>query len=158
MEDYSPSDLKIQQRSTIKLDSPDELEEDQQPVVSPEPKQLQGMGGDGRSKIIESHNHDHHHHEAEGHDHGHSHHHHEENINIRAAVVHVIGDMLQSIGVIIAAAAIKVWGEKVQIVDPICTYIFSVLVIFTTVPVFKDCIKVLMESQPNGVDGTAIKA
>ena len=66
--------------------------------------------------------------------------------------------MLQSIGVIIAAAAIKVWGEKVQIVDPICTYIFSVLVIFTTVPVFKDCMKVLMESQPNGVDGTAIKA
>ena len=53
-------------------------------------------------------------------------------------MVHVIGDMLQSIGVIIAAGAIKIWGSKVLIVDPICTYLFSVLVIFTTVPIFRD--------------------
>ena len=36
----------------------------------------------------------------------HSHEKVEVNINIRAAVVHVIGDMLQSIGVIIAATCI----------------------------------------------------
>ena len=41
--------------------------------------------------------------------HGHSHGHEETNINIRAAVVHVIGDMLQSIGVIIAALAIYLY-------------------------------------------------
>ena len=58
--------------------------------------------------------------------------------------MHVIGDMLQSIGVIIAAICIYIWPEA-KIADPICTYIFSILVIFTTVPVFRDCVKVLME-------------
>ena len=29
--------------------------------------------------------------------------------------------------------------------------------IFTTVPVFRDCIKILLESQPNSVDGALIK-
>jgi zinc transporter 2 len=43
------------------------------------------------------------------HHHHHKHHAEEENINIRAAVVHVIGDMLQSIGVIIASVLIYFW-------------------------------------------------
>ena len=50
-----------------------------------------------------------HNHGAGGCNHGHSHGHEETNINIRAAVVHVIGDMLQSIGVIIAALAIYLY-------------------------------------------------
>jgi len=59
--------------------------------------------------------------------------------------------MIQSIGVIIAAAAIWYWPEA-KIVDPICTYLFSILVIFTTIPVFRDCIQVLMESTPKDID------
>jgi zinc transporter 2 len=75
----------------------------------------------------------------------------EENINIRAAVVHVIGDIIQSIGVIIAATLI-LFVPAAKIADPICTYLFSILVIFTTVPVFRDCIAVLMESVPTSID------
>ena len=40
----------------------------------------------------------------------HSHHHHsgdEKNINVRAAFIHVVGDTVQSIGVLIAALVIK---------------------------------------------------
>lgn len=46
------------------------------------------------------------------HGHGHSHaeenfsHFHEENINVRAALIHVIGDFIQSIGVLVAALII----------------------------------------------------
>jgi len=47
--------------------------------------------------------------ETQIHAHHDHHHHHEENINIRAAVVHVIGDMLQSIGVIIASVVIWIY-------------------------------------------------
>ena len=116
---------------------------------------MSGIGGlKLDAKAAHSHDHD-----IEGStckSHGHSHHHHEENINIRAAVVHVIGDMLQSIGVIIASIMIYVWPDA-KIADPICTYLFSVLVIMTTVPVFRDCIKVLMESEPNGVDSQKLK-
>ena len=75
----------------------------------------------------------------------------EVNINIRAAVVHVIGDMLQSIGVIIAAILIYIFPKAV-ICDPICTYIFSIIVLCTTVPVFKDCMRVLMEACPIDID------
>ena len=75
----------------------------------------------------------------------------QENLNVRAAVVHMIGDMIQSIGVIIAAVIIYI-NEDWKIADPICTFLFSILVMFTTVPVFKDCMRILMETAPTDLD------
>lgn len=43
------------------------------------------------------------------HDHGHGHSHSSRNMNVRAALIHVIGDLVQSIGVLIAAILIKYW-------------------------------------------------
>ena len=77
--------------------------------------------------------------------------HEHQNVNVRAALIHVIGDIIQSIGVIIAALIIYFKPEW-WLADPICTFFFSVLVIFTTVPVVKDCIKVLMEGAPEEVN------
>ena len=74
-----------------------------------------------------------------------------ENVNLRAALIHVIGDLIQSIGVIIAAIIIYFRPEW-SIADPICTFLFSILVLFTTIPVVVDCIKVLMEGTPDEVD------
>jgi cation diffusion facilitator family transporter len=112
------------------------------------------LGGFGGIKVDE---HAHGHSQGGGCNHDHGHHHHEEtNINIRAAVVHVIGDMLQSIGVIIAALLIYLWPEA-RLADPICTYLFSILVIITTVPVFKDCMRIMMESQPKEVNNRELK-
>lgn len=74
-----------------------------------------------------------------------------ESINVRAAFIHVLGDLFQSIGVIIAAIIIKIkpeWG----IVDPICTFIFCVIVLITTFGIIRDCIKVLMEGVPFGIN------
>ena len=68
----------------------------------------------------------------------------EENINIRAAIIHIMGDMLQSIGVICASFIIYIWPEA-KIADPICTYLFTILVLCSTVPVSIDCVKILME-------------
>lgn len=39
-----------------------------------------------------------------------------------------------------------------DVLDPICTFLFSIIVIFTTVNVSKDCISVLMEGVPEEVD------
>jgi zinc transporter 2 len=78
-----------------------------------------------------------------------------ESINVRAAFIHVLGDLFQSIGVIIAAIIIKVkpeWG----IVDPICTFIFCVIVLITTFGIIRDCIKVLMEGVPFGINTNTI--
>ena len=56
----------------------------------------------------------------------------------------MVGDMVQSLGVIVAAVIIYVKPDW-TIADPICTFLFSILVMFTTVPIFKDCMRFLME-------------
>ena len=97
------------------------------------------------------------------HSHGHSHggssaghsHDHDENINVRAAFIHVIGDVLQSIGVFIAALLIYFFPSW-YLADPICTFIFSVIVLLTTFRILKDTILVLMEATPNYLDYTEV--
>lgn len=44
----------------------------------------------------------------------HEHSHHDENINVRAAVVHVLGDLIQSTGVFISALVIKLYVSLFQ--------------------------------------------
>lgn len=70
------------------------------------------------------------------------------NTNVRAALIHIIGDAQQSAGVLIAASQIW-WKPDWLIVDPICTLIFSVIVVFTTTRIFRDGIMVLMEGVPS---------
>ena len=100
------------------------------------------------------HKHDHAHDHAHDHKHDHKHDHAHEasptktgNINVDAAFLHVLGDMLMSVGVIIAATFIYFW-PSLWMADPLCTYLFSIIVVITTLPVFKSCIKVMMESAP----------
>ena len=80
--------------------------------------------------------------------HGHSHdvkdEGHKENINVKAAFIHVIGDFVQSVGVFTAALIIYFKPEW-KIVDPICTFIFSVLVLCTTISILRNTMNVLME-------------
>jgi len=79
----------------------------------------------------------------------------EENLNVRAAIVHMVGDMVQSIGVIIAAVIIYIKPEW-TIADPICTFLFSILVMFTTVPIFSDCMHFLMEVAPENISSVEV--
>jgi len=74
-----------------------------------------------------------------------------QNINITSAYLHVLGDLLMSVGVIIAAIVIN-WQPTWTIADPICTYVFSVVILFTSIPTFKDCMMVLMEATPDNID------
>ena len=94
---------------------------------------------------------------SHSHDHGHSHGE-AGSINLRSAVLHVIGDILQSIGVAIAGALI--WynqdDPRWYIADPICTFIFSVVVLLTTKSILRDIIHVLMERTPTNMDIPAI--
>ncbi|XP_056333163.1 proton-coupled zinc antiporter SLC30A2-like [Danio aesculapii] len=84
---------------------------------------------------------------------GHSHSQTEEhrNTSIRAAFIHVLGDLLQSFGVLLAAIIIYFRPEW-KIADPICTFLFSILVLTTTFTILKDILKILMEGVPHGVD------
>jgi len=110
-----------------------------------------------KKKHGHDHNHEHHqddkhdqHHEHEEDDHGHHHHDHD-NLNIRAAFIHVIGDLIQSVGVVLAAIFIMIWPQY-DIIDPICTFVFSMIVVCTTIPILCDCIRVFMEGTPAGIN------
>ncbi|XP_069703707.1 proton-coupled zinc antiporter SLC30A2-like [Periplaneta americana] len=80
---------------------------------------------------------------------------HQRNINVRAAVIHVLGDLIQSVGVLVSAIVIKFFPE-VKLVDPICTFLFSLLVLATTLPVLRDAAHVLMEGFPRHLDYSLI--
>ena len=95
--------------------------------------------------------HDHGH--SHGHNHGHGHSH--ENLNMRAAIIHIFGDIIQSIGVLIAAIIIY-FKPEYYIADPICTFIFTVLVMFTTIPIFRECVSVLMEATPTNINAKQV--
>lgn len=78
------------------------------------------------------------------------------NINVDAAFLHALGDMIMSIGVIIASTIIYIWPHA-KIADPICTFVFSVIVCVTVYPIMRDCISVLMEGSPDEIDQDALK-
>jgi len=79
----------------------------------------------------------------------------DDNPVIRAAYIHILGDMIQSAGVLIAALIIYFFQDtnpQVRIVDPICTFGFAIVVLCTTFPVSRDCFYVLLESTPRDLD------
>ncbi|CAH8541927.1 unnamed protein product [Heterobilharzia americana] len=79
-----------------------------------------------------------------------------QNITVRAAFIHVIGDLLQSVGVMIAALIIY-FQPSYKIVDPLCTFLFSVLVLITTINILRDTLNVLMEATPRGLNFNEVK-
>lgn len=78
------------------------------------------------------------------------------NLNIRATYVHVIGDLVQSVGVLIAGAIAYVYPTFV-IVDIICTVLFSVMVLFTTSVVLRDGVRILLEMVPEDVNMNLVR-
>eukprot|EP00760_Papus_ankaliazontas_P002077 PhM_4_TR10830/c0_g1_i1/m.9487/K14689/SLC30A2, ZNT2; solute carrier family 30 (zinc transporter), member 2 len=72
------------------------------------------------------------------------------NLNMRAAMIHVLGDLLQSVAVLISS--IIVWVRpSAKIIDPLCTLFFCCLVMYTTIPVTKEVVRLLMQGVPRDV-------
>ncbi|KAI3921533.1 hypothetical protein MKW98_013467 [Papaver atlanticum] len=78
------------------------------------------------------------------------------NINIQGAYLHVLGDSIQSIGVMIGGAIIW-YKPEWKIIDLICTLIFSVIVLGTTIGMLRNIMEVLMESTPREIDATMLE-
>ncbi|NXW51791.1 ZNT3 protein, partial [Nyctiprogne leucopyga] len=76
--------------------------------------------------------------------------------SVRAAFVHVVGDLLQSVGVLVAATIIY-FKPQCKIADPISTLFFSVFVLGSTFTILRDVFRVLMEGAPRGIEFDAVK-
>ncbi|KAG9157174.1 hypothetical protein Leryth_004858 [Lithospermum erythrorhizon] len=78
------------------------------------------------------------------------------NINVQGAYLHVLGDSIQSVGVMIGGALI--WHKpEWKIIDLICTLVFSVIVLGTTIQMLRKILEVLMESTPREIDATRLE-
>lgn len=78
-----------------------------------------------------------------------------ENLNVRSAFLHVLGDLLGSVGAIIAAILIMLFGWSLA--DPIASMIVALLVFISGFRVLRDSVHVLMEGTPEGIDTKQIK-
>lgn len=78
------------------------------------------------------------------------------NIIIEGAYLHVMADMIQSAGVMVAGLVIWV-KPKWLVVDLGCTVIFSVVALGTTLPMLRNIFSILMESTPSEINVVGLK-
>ncbi len=78
-----------------------------------------------------------------------------DNLNVRAAFLHVLGDMLGSVGAIIAGLLIYFFDWNIA--DPIASVIVAILIIISGWRVTKDSIHILMEGSPKNIDLSEVK-
>eukprot|EP00746_Dinoflagellata_sp_MGD_P018236 gnl/MRDRNA2_/MRDRNA2_142286_c0_seq1.p1 gnl/MRDRNA2_/MRDRNA2_142286_c0~~gnl/MRDRNA2_/MRDRNA2_142286_c0_seq1.p1 ORF type:complete len:484 (-),score=88.48 gnl/MRDRNA2_/MRDRNA2_142286_c0_seq1:190-1641(-) len=119
-------------------------------------------GGHGHG---DGHGHGHGHDEEAGHAQGHDtqpvNHDEEERLAMRAAFIHVVGDLIQSAGVMLAG--LLIWYQPFDLgvtdtgvskwcyADPVCTLLFCVLVMLTTIGTAKQAVRQLMMTTPLGI-------
>ena len=77
--------------------------------------------------------------------HGHSH----ANLNVRAATLHVIGDIGASAGVVVGAFAIIFTGTPW--VDPVISLLIALLIAIGSVRLIRETLHILLEAAPTGV-------
>ncbi len=74
----------------------------------------------------------------------------ENNINIQSALWHFIGDLLNSLGIIVAFVLIRL--TEWNIIDPIISIVISVIILRGGYKIIKNASKVLMERIPDRFD------
>lgn len=72
------------------------------------------------------------------------------NMNTRAALLHVMGDLLGSVAAIAAGGIILAGGPA--IVDPILSMFVGVMLLHATYTVLRDAVRVLLDSTPEGIE------
>ncbi|KAM6181634.1 putative proton-coupled zinc antiporter SLC30A4 [Erethizon dorsatum] len=80
----------------------------------------------------------------------------QDSLAVRAAFVHALGDLVQSVGVLIAAYIIR-FKPEYKIADPICTYVFSLLMAFTTFRIIWDTVVIILEGVPRHLNVDRIR-
>jgi cobalt-zinc-cadmium efflux system protein len=81
---------------------------------------------------------------------------HSENLNLRAAWLHVLGDALGSVAVIVGA--LLVWGFGWSWADPVASIAVALLIVVSAWGLVAEATSVLMESAPRGLDVDEVRS
>ena len=76
-------------------------------------------------------------------------------INVRAAYVHLIGDSLSSLVVIIGGILMQIF--KIYWIDPVITLLISIYIIREGFVILKESVNILMQSTPDQLDLSKVK-
>ncbi len=76
-------------------------------------------------------------------------------INVRAAYIHLIGDSLTSVLVILGGIAIQIF--KVYWIDPLITLLISLYIVREGFVILKESVNILMQSTPEQLDLSKVK-
>jgi len=77
------------------------------------------------------------------------------NLNIRSAYMHLIGDTLSSVVVILGALAIRFFG--ILWLDPVLTILIGIFILKETYRILAQATGILMESSPGDIDIEALR-
>ncbi|ORY30935.1 cation efflux protein [Rhizoclosmatium globosum] len=73
-----------------------------------------------------------------------------QNINIQAALIHILGDILGSLSILLASL-ILLFKPTYTFVDPLCTILFACIIFASSVGLAREYVLILMETCPEGV-------
>ena len=71
---------------------------------------------------------------------------HQQNLNVRAALLHVIGDLLGSVAALVSGVVIMVWGWTT--IDPLLSLAIAVLILVSALRVLREALHALLEGVP----------
>lgn len=108
--------------------------------------------------------HEHAHSHGGGHDHGHGHghghdhdhdddHQHASSLGMHGVFLHILGDLLGSVGVLISGSVIEYtdWENRF-LVDPIVSLLISILIAMAGTPLLKASARILMQQAPDAIN------
>jgi cobalt-zinc-cadmium efflux system protein len=78
-----------------------------------------------------------------------------ENMNVRGAYLHVLGDLLGSVGVVVAAVIIRYTGWLLA--DPIASFVTTALIMRGAWTLVRESVDILLESAPKHIDLDAVR-
>jgi cobalt-zinc-cadmium efflux system protein len=71
-------------------------------------------------------------------------------VNVRAAVMHMFGDAVSSVGIVIAALMIRSSGDTIW--DPAVSILIGVLILWSSWGILRETVNLLLEGTPTGID------
>lgn len=73
-----------------------------------------------------------------------------EDVNVRAAVVHMLGDAISSAGIVFAALMIRSTGDTIW--DPAVSILIGLLILWSSWGILRETVNLLLEGTPTGID------
>ena len=81
---------------------------------------------------------------------------HHHSLNMRGAYLHVLGDLLSSVGVVVGGLAM--WATGAMWVDPVLSVLISVVIVAGAWRLLKESVDVLLEATPAGIDHAEVES